>query len=786
MSARLAALVFAIVAFAVGGCTYNPGQFPFVLPPGNIKQTHAKPRFGYFHDYDPKAQRLVVKPNDQANAPINSQIVLVAAVYDKDGLPRRDRRVEWMLEGPGNIIEADESGVSAGRGYKVDNKYAVTYTSYVPHKMTRGNTDAADDTVLEAGQTFIVITSAVPGETVVTAYAPEVFNWDNRRVVTKVLWGDARFSFPAPVAVRVGSETTLATSVNLNASDAQSGYRIRYRVIDGPAAVLVARGDSASATSLTGSGGKEAETVTDSNGQAAVRLVERDPQLGKTHVAVEVLKPPENGVGPGTVVGRRETVVEWTTPEVRLRIDTPTAASSLGTFPATVSLVNVSGVDTKDARIRVTLSNGAVLSRSEPPPTSVDAKGGLLFDLPPVIGKGKQDVTLQVKPAGLGSVTITAEAVTGDGLQANTMRRHADRQRQTADVTGSPAARAGGRRIPVRIAVTNSGAAPVDHLTVWARFDNGLTPLGDQAARRSPGDPVELAGGTIAPGETKTFDLPLSAKTTGRYGVRASVTGDGNLSAAADPLSVEIRRAELVVALAGPKIAYLDQEVDWSISVANRGDSSISGVVVRATLPPELEITAADGGAIGPGSVEWKLDALKSGELKSFKLTGNAIKLTTQANVAVAALGDAETSNGQTVGTPVQGKADATLAVIGTPVLSLQLATPPGVVEVGSRAALPDSREERGDGPGTENRRGGVRVARIAAGERHGRREGRVDATGRVAFPTVEELQPGQTLTFTVEVDAAKTGDARFRAEVAAAHLKNSLKEEQATRITGR
>ena len=64
--------------------------------------------------------------------------------------------------------------------------------------------------------------------------------------------------------------------------------------------------------------------------------------------------------------------------------------------------------------------------------------------------------------------------------------------------------------------------------------------------------------------------------------------------------------------------------------------------------------------------------------------------------------------------------------------------------------------------------------------------DARIDASGSVAFPAVEELQPGQTLTLTVEADAVTPGDARFRAEVSAAHLKNKLKEEQSTRVTGK
>jgi hypothetical protein len=53
-------------------------------------------------------------------------------------------------------------------------------------------------------------------------------------------------------------------------------------------------------------------------------------------------------------------------------------------------------------------------------------------------------------------------------------------------------------------------------------------------------------------------------------------------------------------------------------------------------------------------------------------------------------------------------------------------------------------------------------------------------------FPVVEELRPGEARTFTVEADAVQAGDARFRAEVKAAHLTQVLAEEQATRVTAR
>src|SRR4029450_11937469 len=135
------------------------------MPAGPISQNHATPGgHGYFKNFDPKACKLEVCPGPQVTAPLGSQMVLVATVYDGDGPPRRAGRGEWVVDGPGSIGEADESGLYPGRGYKVDNKYAVTYTGYVTKTITRGNDDPGDDGSIAPGQTFAVLRSAVPGE----------------------------------------------------------------------------------------------------------------------------------------------------------------------------------------------------------------------------------------------------------------------------------------------------------------------------------------------------------------------------------------------------------------------------------------------------------------------------------------------------------------------------------------------------------------------------------------------------------------------------------------------
>jgi uncharacterized repeat protein (TIGR01451 family) len=777
MITRTALAIVAALALALAGCAYNPGYFPYLLPGGHIKQEHAKPRgHGYFKNFDPKACKLEVTPGPMITAPVGSQVVLVGTVFDNDGQPRRSRRVEWMVDGPGNIVEADESGIYPGRGYKVDNKYAVSHTSYITKTITRGNDDPGDDVIIEPGRTFCVLSSAVPGETVVTAYAPEVFNWDQGRTVVRICWGDGRFNFPAPAVVRYGGEHTLTTTVTAGAGeDEPNGYRIRYKVLDGPPAVLVSHDGN---TSLTGAT-REAEATTDVNGAAAVRLVQQDPKPGKTRVAVEIVKSPENGVGAGTVVARRETVVEWAAPQIGLTVSAPPAAGAGGTYPVTVMLDNAGGVDSKDARVKVTLTDGATLANSEPPPSRQEAGGVLIFDLPPVVGKGKQEVTLQVKPARLGTVTVTAEAATTDGLQATSKATTRIETGKLHLVVEAPPMALVGEPIPFRVAVTNASAAPAEHVIVWAQFDAGLS-------HSSPQNPVELSAGTVAAGQTKVIDLPLTAKKSGRYGVRANATGDGNLAVRAEDVSVNVRRAEIAVAAVGPKLAYVNQEFAWTVTIRNNGDAPVSNVLVRATLPSEVRAKAADdGGQVAAGSVEWKLSELRPGDDKTLKVTAEGLRLVDRATMTVAVLGDA-TTGVRSVGDVIEAKAESTVAIIGTPAVVLELVTPPGVLEVGKRAAF----KVRVRNDGTVSARN-IEVTAFAPPELRPSRgsgpvDGRVDATGKITFPAVDELRPGEALTFTIDVEALQAGDARFRAEVKAAHLKKPLQEEQAARITVR
>ena len=222
------------------GVSQNPSYFPHLLPTDDIIRTHAKPAgFGYFRNFDPHAVRLEVRPMEATN-PVRTQHVFIATVLDEKGQPRRNRRVEWMLEGVGSIIEVDESGFFPGRGYKVDNRYAVSYTDYCEHTIHRHAGDSPDDIVIHPGQTWCVISSAIEGDSHVTVYAPEIHDWDNHKVFVTKHWVDAEWIFPQRAVNRVGTEHVFTTTVRRR-TDHQplANYDVRYRIIDGPPAVFL-------------------------------------------------------------------------------------------------------------------------------------------------------------------------------------------------------------------------------------------------------------------------------------------------------------------------------------------------------------------------------------------------------------------------------------------------------------------------------------------------------------------------------------------------------------------
>ncbi len=747
------------------GVSQNPNYFPYLLPTGDIIETHAKPPGpGYYANFDPNAVQLEVRPLNATN-PVRTQHVLIATVLDARGQPRRHRRVEWMVEGVGNIIEVDESGFWPGRGYKKDNKYAVSYTDYCEHHVTRGNGNPNDDFVIRPGQSWCVISSAVEGDTHVTVYAPGIFDWDKRRVTVSCRWVDAAWRFPDPMAAEAGREVVLTTRV-FRHTDQQplAGYRVRYRLLNDepPGLFLPTRGPEAVATS-------------DLSGNASVTLVQLRPQAGVNRIGIEVIRPPDPTSPSGTaiVLATGETAVEWQAPDIAMNQTGPAFAGLEQEVPYTVTLTNRGKVESRWMEVRNPVPEGLQYVRSVPPAVLEDNGKMLVWTLGKLPPGQTHTAQVSFKALRLGTVTNCADVITAEGFR--------DRKCVTTQITraalkvslSGPEVGQLDRPVAFRVGVANTGGAPATNVLVRASFDEGL----EFASRTNS---VEVKMPVLNPGQQQDLEpLTLTPRKTGRLMVRVEAQADGGLNDRVEQ-AIDVQQARLNVGMVGPKKQFVGLPAEWEIRVSNPGTVPVAGVKLRDVLPREVNYqSSTEGGQPGAGEVTWDLGTLGPGQQKAVRVTGTCV------SAAPTAINRATvTAEGG-----LAGGDQATLEIVGVAGLNLKRIDKGDPVAVGQHVTYQIEVSNSGSSPATD-----VEVRVVLPPELQPVADGTHGASAPailnqvVTFAKVPSLAPNPkvALEYTVKALAQKKGDVRVRVELRSGSLdkdKGPVVQEEPTTI---
>jgi uncharacterized repeat protein (TIGR01451 family) len=737
------------------GISQNPSYFPNLLPFGDIVRTHAKPPGeSYYANFDPHAVRLEVRPLVGTN-PVRTQHVIVATVYDETGKPRRNRRIEWMVEGVGNIVEVDESGCFPGRGYKVDNRYAVSYTNYREHHITRGNADPSDDFVIRPGQTWCVVTSAVEGDTYVTAYAPEIADWGKHKVFVTNHWVDAEWALPPPASERSGAQHVLTTHV-FRHTDRQplANYRVRYRIVDGPPAVLL--------PSQT----QEAVAVSDLRGDAQVAIAQVKRGLGTNRIATEIIRPPDPRTpsGAGIIIGSGETAVEWLAPDMALNITGPPTVVRGQEIPYTITASNRGRVEIRSMTIRDLVPPGCTFVSSQPPAIQEGQQlTWTLGLLPP-----GQTHTIQLvlrAPAKVGQVLNCATVKTEEGLTGESCATTQVTAAQLKVGITGPATAVLGGQVAYQVTVSNPGTGPATNVKLTAVFDQGLE-------HESKAGSVDLAIGTLAANEARTVPLNLTARQEGRLVNHVTATADGGLKDQAEH-PVVVQKAQVSLQIKGPPRRFVGRPADWDIHVVNTGEAPLTNVVVRDRLPPELGFASAtEGGQLVQGEVEWRLGTLTPKQEKVVRVTTTSNQITPAAISVVVVTADAGLTKEE----------KASLEILGTPAYRFQVTPSANPVEVGKPMNYVITVENTGSQAANDVEISAVLPPELKVLAVTGPSKETI-AGQNITFAKVNGVKPAQVLTYTIQVEAVKTGDIRFRAALRGETLTTPVSKEAPTTI---
>jgi uncharacterized repeat protein (TIGR01451 family) len=179
-------------------------------------------------------------------------------------------------------------------------------------------------------------------------------------------------------------------------------------------------------------------------------------------------------------------------------------------------------------------------------------------------------------------------------------------------------------------------------------------------------------------------------------------------------------------------------------------------VVVRDPLPPEVAFVSASAlGQAVNGQVVWNLGTLEGREQKVVQVTARCVKMAPRiVNTAVV-----------TADPSLQEQAEASLEIRGVPAYGLEIAKVGDPVQIGGRVTYKVTVTNTGSLPGNQVAIRALVPPEMKVAATDGPTRAQVQGNV-VTFPAGDGLQPKQTWTYTIEADALKAGDVRFRVEL--------------------
>lgn len=745
-------LLFVLGSGAAGCREMMPHAFTWPAT-GDTIPTHPKPpEGGYYGNWDPYAGTIELEPVADVN-PVRTQHVLVATVKDKEGKPLPNRRVEWIISNGsvGDIVEVDESGIRASRGYKVDNHFAVSHTNNFSHVLDRGNDDPSDDIHLTAGQTWCVITSPVEGDTHVVAYAPAIYGWDKHKVFAVKHWYDVAWEWPAAATNPTGTPHQFVTKV-MKHSDGSPlvGYVVNYTITGGPAGVFDPGGSPA------------ASVKTNEQGLAVVTLKQVKPEAGTNDVAIEIIRPDNlQCCKPAVLIATGATQKVWIAPQIGIKKSAPATAMVNDQFTYNIVVSSLAQVPAQEVVVTDTIPDGIEYVSSRPE-ARVSGKT-LTWSLGTMAAGAQSSIAVEVKATRTGKFTNCAEVTAAQGLSGRDCADTVVTAPSLALEKQCPGEVVICELIPYTLVVTNKGDGPATNVKINDPLPDGLTTDDGKKV-------IAINVGNLNAGQSKKYTVNVKASKPGRYDNKATATADRGLTAEASCATV-VRQPVLVVTKTGPGDRFIGRPVPFEITVTNTGDIAARDTVLTDPLPAGATfVEASDGGRFADGKVTWNLGTLEPKASRKVTITLKSTQRGQIKNTATAQAFCAEAT------------AEASTPIKGIPAILLEVVDNPDPIEVGGTTTYTIEVTNQGSAEDSNI----VIVCELPEQQDFVSADGPTQGTltGKtVKFAPLPRLDPKAKVTYRVVVKSTAIGDVRFKTSMTSDMLTSPVEETESTHI---
>lgn len=315
------------------------------------------------------------------------------------------------------------------------------------------------------------------------------------------------------------------------------------------------------------------------------------------------------------------------------------------------------------------------------------------------------------------------------------------------------------------IEVRNSGTGPAENVIVRGALPAGVTTTDGRNA-------VEFNVGTLAQGETRSFNVACKAAKSGRFETFAEANGSGAISAKSQPVVTLVKQPVLELAVSCQDRTYIGRDATFEVMVKNTGDAAARNTVVTSPLPAGAQfVRATEGGALQGQNVVWTIPSLASGESKSASVT-----LKTPASGSLRA-----SATAQGVCAPAVSK-ECSTSVVGIPAILLECVDIDDPLEVGGQTTYVITVTNQGSAADSN-----IRVVCdlpsqqdfvSATGATSGSAQGRT-----ITFAPLASLAPKAKAEYRVTVKANAEGDARFKTRLTSDQFKNPIEETESTNL---
>lgn len=422
---------------------------------------------------------------------------------------------------------------------------------------------------------------------------------------------------------------------------------------------------------------------------------------------------------------------------------------------------NTSRVDAKDVVVDATFPSSVRLVSAKPDPSQSVER--LVWDFPQLAAGSTVDIRIRMIPSLPGELATSANVrFTGTSIanfQVEEPRLVVALKGPDQAIVGDPA--------PHTITVSNPGTGVAENVVVEAIIPEGL--------EHAKGRELSIGVGSLGPGESRTIRLALAAISGGENIVLVQAHGDANLRQRAAS-RINIMAPSLDIAIDGPTLRYIKRTGEYTLTVTNDGGAASNNVRVYHEIAEGFEfVKASNGGkadSAGRG-VTWYVGHLEAGE--SVKLNVELVaKAIGEYSHRVRVTSDEGTHQETELKTSVEGSAALVMVVDDRD----------DPIEIGTGTWIEARVENRGSKAASNM---GISIE-LPTGVQLLDAEGpsdHISENGLLIFKSLEELQPGEKVSYRLRVIGREAGNMRFRARLTSDSIQQPLIVEELTRFYG-